>query len=256
MKLPTRWLAGVAACVGIAWLWGCAQPLQEREAQATSRTLADVAAPADFPRAFYRQAAAQGRPVYRVDASDSLVTIIVRRGGSLARLGHDHVVASHGVQGYAAPRDGRADLYLPLAELVVDEPALRAEAGFDTQPSAADIAGTRSNMLDKVLEVERFPYALIRVGRVDQPNGKPADARLDVAITLHGRTRSFDVPVRMQIQTDGDALGVRGELAFAQSDFGIVPLSILGGAIQVQDGLLLRFDIRARRVAAMSGAGG
>jgi hypothetical protein len=246
-----RWLAGAMTCAGIAWLCGCAQ-----QPQATPQTSASAAAPAEFPAAFYRQALAQGRPVYRVAASDSLVTIIVRRAGSLARLGHDHVVASHGVQGYAAPRDGRADLYLPLAELVVDEPALRAEAGFDTQPSAADIAGTRTNMLDKVLEVERFPSALIRVGRVDQPTGKAAEARLDVAITLHGRTRSFDVPVQMQMQTEGDALRVRGELAFAQTDFGIVPLSILGGAIQVQDGLLLRFDILARRVAAMNGAGG
>ena len=56
-------------------------------------------APANFPRSDYERAAAQGKPVYRIDPARSLVSITVRRGGSLARMGHDHVVASHAVQG-------------------------------------------------------------------------------------------------------------------------------------------------------------
>src|SRR5690349_17098835 len=84
--------------------------------------------PAEFPRAFYEQEAAQGRAVLRVDPAASLVVLTVRRGGSLARLGHDHVVASHTVQGYVAPGAKRADLYVTLADLAVDEPALRTEA--------------------------------------------------------------------------------------------------------------------------------
>ena len=58
---------------------------------------------------------------------------------------------------------GRADPYIALPELTVDESALRAQAGLDTRPGASDIAGTRSNMLDKVLELQQFPFALIRV---------------------------------------------------------------------------------------------
>ena len=68
-------------------------------------------------------------------------------------------------RGISHRTSGRADLYVPLDTLVVDEPALRAEAGFDTQPSAADIAGTRRNMLEKVLEADRYPFALIAVKR-------------------------------------------------------------------------------------------
>ena len=209
-----------------------------------------LAAPAEFPRAFYEQALSRGQPVYRIEPARSLAVITVRRGGSLARLGHDHVVASRHVQGLVAPGEGRADLYLPLAELSVDEPALRAEAGLDTQPSNADIAATRANMLDKVLGVQRFPFALIRVSG---PAAMTADARLGLEITLHGTARRFDLPVRIAM-VNGE-LKVAGTLEFDQSDFGIVPFSVLGGAIQVQDRLSLRFSLQARRVGAQDGTG-
>lgn len=199
--------------------------------------------PANFPEQSYRQAAARGKPVFRVDPALSRVVIEVRRGGSLARLGHDHVVASHDVGGYVSPEDGRSDLYVPLERLVVDEPGLRADAGFDTQPSAGDIAGTRQNMLQKVLQADRYPFALISVEGVDAA-GDGAGA--NVAITLHGTTRAMRVPVR--IETRADEVDVTGRLALDQTDFGIAPFAVLGGALQVQNRVNLSFRIRARRV--------
>src|SRR5712672_1136136 len=136
--LPHR--VALAAALVALMLAGCAPPV---------RKLAPAPAgpPAGFPEGYYREALAQGKPVLRVDPAESLVVIEVRRSGSLARLGHDHVVASHDVTGYVAPGEGRADLYVALARLTVDEPALRVEAGFETQPTESDIAATRSNML-------------------------------------------------------------------------------------------------------------
>jgi polyisoprenoid-binding protein YceI len=198
-------------------------------------------APADFPEAYYRQAQAQGKAVFRVDRAQSLVVVEVRRGGSLARIGHDHVVASHDLAGYVASDEGRADLYVPLERLVVDEPELRAESKFESQPTDSDIEGTRSNMLEKVLEAERFPFALIRVSRIDSGAG-----RVDVAITLHGTTRELKVPA--EIEANAREVAASGRLELKQTDFGIVPYSILGGAIQVQDLLTLRFRIRALRL--------
>ena len=165
----------------------------------------------------------------------------------LARLGHDHVVASRDVQGYVAPTEGLADLYVPLDRLTVDEPALRTEAGFDTEPSEADIAGTRANMLGRVLEVERYPFALVTASDV-VPGVDNSAAQ--VAITLHGITRTMRIPVR--IATENDEIAVNGGVVLKQSDFGIAPLSILGGAIQVQDELNLRFQMRARRCFTQS----
>lgn len=213
---------------------GCAEIL---------RVEAPVAPPAEFPEAYYQQALKLGKPVYRVDPRESLVVIEVRRGGSLARLGHDHVVASHEVTGYIAPGDGRADMYIALARLVVDEPELRKEAGFDTPPTESDIEGTRSNMLNHVLEAEKFPFAVISVAGAE---AKPGRTTLTVGITLHGQTRSFQVPT--EIETDEKAIGVSGKLAFNQTDFGITPYSLFGGAIAVKDGLALRFRVRARRI--------
>src|SRR6266436_6300048 len=221
-------------------LAGCAPLLREP-------VPAPAAPPADFPEGYYREALGRGKSVFRVDPRESLVVIEVRRAGSLARLGHDHVVASHEIGGYVAPDEGRADLYVALARMQVDEAALRAEAGFDTQPSESDIEGTRANMLEKVLEAEKFPFALIRVSGA---KAKERKTTLAVAITLRGHMRTLQVPA--EIEADAEKMSVAGRLAFNQSDFGITPYSLLGGAIAVKDGLELRFRIRARR---LSGAG-
>jgi YceI-like domain len=226
---------GVAAVL-VALLAACAS-------QVAPPPQAGKPEPAGFPAAHYRQLLAQGKPVFRVDPARSLLLVVVRRGGALAQFGHDHVVASHDVAGYIAPDDGRADLYVPLDAMAVDEPALRAGAGFDTQPSAADIAGTRRNMLDKVLETSRHPYALIAVS----DNGAGAAAHQPtVALTLHGVTRR--VEAASHLERSAGEITVTGALAIDQSRFGIEPFSILGGAISVQDRVNITFRLRARRV--------
>lgn len=227
-----------AAMAGLlATLVAACAPVAPRAPQA-----GEAALPPDFPVAFYRAAAARGERVHRVDGANSRVVIEVRREGSLAHLGHDHVVASRDVAGYVLADAGRADLAIPLAKLTVDEPELRAEFDLDTQPSAADIAGTRRNMLASVLDAERHPYAVIHVIRAD-----PRSDRLAVAITLHGATRRFDVPVRTEAEAGG--IIVSGALSFDQSAFGIVPFSVLGGALAVRDRLDLRFRVRAVALA-------
>lgn len=200
-------------------------------------------APFDFPASHYQRLLAQGKPVFRVDTARSIVVVEVRRGGSLARFGHDHVVASHDAAGYVAPDEGRADLYLPLGALVVDESALRAESGFDTQPSPADVAGTRGNMLDKVLEVDRYPHALIAVREIDAGG---STRRFRTMVTLHGATRPVEAAAR--IETAADEVAVTGTASIDQSEFGIAPFSILGGAIAVLDRVNVSFRIYARRI--------
>src|SRR6266446_9370177 len=224
----------VAAALASTMLAGCALLLREPAP-------APAGPPADFPEGYYREALGRGKPVFRVDSRESLVVIEVRRSGSLARLGHDHVVASHEVGGYVAPDEGRADLVVALARLAVDEPALRAEAGFDTQPTESDIEGTRANMLEKVLEAEKFPFALIGVSGANTGRG---DVTLNVAITLHGGTRTLQVPA--EIEADAEKMSVTGRFSFEQTDFGITPYSLLGGVIAVQNRVDLRFRIIAR----------
>jgi hypothetical protein len=194
--------------------------------------------PADFPMAYYRQAQAAGGPILQIESKLSLLTVTVRRGGVLAKLGHDHIVASHAIAGYVDTGAKRADLYLPLDQLSVDEATLRAAAGFDTQPSAEAIEGTKRNMLTKVLEAASFPYALIHI-TTDHTS-------LNVTITLHGATHSYTVPA--QLESTADRLEASGQLSIKQSDFGITPYAILGGALQVEDRVELQFKIIATRI--------
>ncbi|HEX6792811.1 MAG TPA: YceI family protein [Casimicrobiaceae bacterium] len=196
-------------------------------------------APAGFPEQVYRQAVAAGQAVYRIDAASSIAVFEVHRGGALARIGHDHVVASHEVQGYIEPAAKRADLYVPLSSLTIDEPKLRREAHFDTQPSAEDIAGTGRNMRLRVLEVARYPFARIAIRSA-------GNDYVDADITLHGVTRAVHLPVR--VAAGPNSLDVSGDFVIRQTDFGIAPLSVLGGAVRVEDAVPIRFTLHARRL--------
>jgi hypothetical protein len=197
--------------------------------------------PPDLDAAYYRDAGERGRPVYRIEPGDSLVLSRVHRGGRLASMGHDHVVSSRGPRGFIDMEKGRCDLYVAVESLVVDDPAQRAAAGFDSTPSESDIAGTRGNMLDKVLEAERFPFVVVRVGALT------GDV-LEAQISLHGVTRPVRIPAK--IDSSPERIGVTGSFALKQTDFGIEPFSVLGGALTVQDQVELAFTIRAVRVPA------
>lgn len=70
--------------------------------------------------------------------------------------------------------------------------------------------------------------------------------RLRVDITLHGITRSVETAA--QFEKTEEEVSVSGAIAIDQSEFGIVPLSVFGGAIAVQDRLNMSYRIRARRM--------
>ncbi len=120
--------------------------------------------PADFPRARYEAARLRGESVYEIDAMQSMIQVYAYRAGSLSRMGHDHVIASRGVGGFALTTrtpDGRgvvvqADLFMSLYSMMVDDEGLRAEAGFDTEVSERARVGTRANMLVS-LDAARYP---------------------------------------------------------------------------------------------------
>jgi polyisoprenoid-binding protein YceI len=172
-----------------------------------------------------------------IDASQSLVTVTVRRGGPLARMGHDHVVASRTLDGFVDVEHGRAELRFRLDEMIVDEAALRREAGLDTSPTTEAIAGTRSNMLTKVLNAQTYPVVLLRAWR--------KEGAVVLEITLHGVKRLLDVP--LQLENRNGRITATGSFRIKQSDFGITPMSVLGGALVVKDELELGFRIVARR---------
>ena len=202
--------------------------------------------PATFPEDVYRQARVGGA-VYRIDPRASQFVIYVYRDGRLAKFGHDHVVASRDVRGYALLSDNlaraRADLYFPVATLSVDETALRASAGFTTELSADDIETTRRRMLGTVLEAEKYPY--IQVHAVPGP-GAPPRLTLNVDLTLHGVTRAFQMPIEFAV--NGGKFSAQGEFDIRQTDFDIAPFSALNGALAVKDQLHIIVHLRGERI--------
>ncbi|MDO8034108.1 YceI family protein [Janthinobacterium sp. SUN128] len=212
---------------------------------AASLPAAPVPAPAMQAPAWQQR----GVQVLHIVPQESLLTITVRRGGALARLGHDHVIASRNLQGVVAPAPGRAAFQFRLDEMSVDEESLRQAAGLTTTPSADAIAGTRHNMLVRVLEAERYPWVRIDARRTGNKEVLEAD------ITLHGVTRTLQLPVRIEQAADGRRLQASGSLLLKQSDFGIVPFAVLGGAMAVQDQMELAFRITARQEISAPGSG-
>lgn len=207
---------------------------------ACGRQLAPTVPGPELPPGPSRAGAAPGAALYAVDPRASLVAVTVRRAGVMARLGHDHVVASRTLAGHVAPGAGRADVSFRLDQMSVDEPQLLRDAGIARQPSPQAVEGTRTNMLGPVLEAQRYPMVTLHAHR-------QADGRLGVDVTLHGVTRRMVLPAT--VGSDAAQVSASGTARLKQTDFGITPFSVGGGLLSVQDELEVRYHIVARRVA-------
>ncbi len=190
----------------------------------------------------------------QVDPERTVVTVFVRRAGPLAKLGHDHVITSADEAGSVwlgnAPADSSFELTLPVERFDVDLPAARAAAGLEFAAPVPDDAraGTRHNMLRaEVLDGEHFPTITLRSSAASGVWPQPI---VRVAVTLKGVEREQEIPV--VVERDADGLTARGELRLNQTDFGITPFSVAGGAIRVADTLEIRFEIAAASPGAIS----
>lgn len=213
-----------------------------------SRPTREAAPATQTPAAQQPAVATEGR-AFRVDSAASLLTIRVYRGGALARAGHNHVIASHALTGWVRvpqePTGASFEIRFPVNELVVDEEELRAREGSpDFPPGVPEDAkaGTKKNMLGaSMLEGERYPEIVLQSEAI-QPAASGVQAQ--VRVIVRDRASSVVVPVTYEIQ--GEELRVKGELPLKQTDIGITPFSLLGGALKVLDEMKIRFEILAR----------
>ena len=249
MRVSTRCklrLPGVALLAAL--LTGCA--LQPRVPAARPVAAAETPAPHE------------GVP-YDIVADESLLTIRVYRGGTLASAGHNHVIASHALTGTIyVPADVMRtsfEAHIPVASFTVDEAALRAqEHSADFPPEVPDAAreGTRRNMLgEALLDSERNPQIVLRSVRLEaagqpaavtcsQAGGEVRAVLARVQTTVRGQVRTISVPVCYRLAA-GTVI-VSGEAPLRQSDIGLTPFSALLGALQVQDEMQVRFRLVAR----------
>lgn len=191
---------------------------------------------------------APGSHELHVIPEESLLQIFVYRGGKMARLGHNHVIAAHQLAGSVflvpdLPRT-RFDISFNVADLSIDEPELRAKAGADFETTVAQSArdGTRKNMLTPaLLDGEQFPDVHLRTTDVVQ-SGEGYD--VGVEVTIKGQSHVVRVP--MTVTQSGDSLTAKGEFPLKQSELGLTPFTVMMGALAVLDDMRVSFEVVAR----------
>ena len=176
-----------------------------------------------------------------------MLIVRVYRGGALAAAGHNHVIASHDLEGQVdrapALECSAVSVRFPVARLTIDEPALRAVAGADFAAEVPEPAreGTRRNLLGAaLLDGGRFPLIELDSTRVV---AAPGGARFTLRVRVRGTETRLEVPVTLEAQ--GADLVASGELELRQSELGLTPFSVMMGALQVQDAMQVRFRLVA-----------
>lgn len=182
--------------------------------------------------------------VFKVDSLQSDVMITVRRGGLMAKLGHDHIVSSRQLQGFILmDQDNQrchADFYIPVHLMEVDNPQLRAQAQMQTTPSDRDIAGTRINML-KSINAKQFPFVQLRSADCSEIF---TNSSVAIEIQLHGVTRNQQIDFNWHRDKAG-VLTAQSTFSLLQTDFNIAPFSIMNGLIKVEDKLEIDVQLTA-----------
>jgi len=203
-----------------ALLSGCALPTKVPPPAAPS---APVAAPSG--------------PFERYEIVASHVEIRAFREGPMAQLGHNHLISSDALAGTIdlrnPARDTRFTLELPLASLVVDDPALRSTAGADfaKEVPQADRDATRRNMLGpSVLDAARQPVLRLTAESMD---GGPTDFVAQVRVGIRGEEHIINVPLSVQVK-DGK-LVVHASFKLHHADLGLTPFAVALGALRVRD---------------------
>ena len=170
----------------------------------------------------------------------------------MARLGHNHVIASHQLSGSVFvtddPLQSRFDISVPVNELTIDEPAMREMAGPDFPPGVPQSArdGTRKNLLSEaLLDGEKYPTIQLRTTDV-----VAAAEGFDVGVEIRIKDQVRNVRVPITLENKEGALVARGEFPLRQSELGLKPFSVAMGSLVVLDEMRIRFEVVARMGAA------
>jgi len=193
-----------------------------------------------------------GAEVFRVDAEQSEIRVLVYRAATLANLGHNHVIVFHPSRGWiawAVPL-ARSTLRIevPVDTAQVDDPAMRREEGTDF-PGEIDAnakSGTLHNMLSEaLLDGGHFPAVIIAAGATGAAAQVDDMLSATLRLSVAGHESSVTVPVK--VERSGRLLTASGSISLTQSDLGLKPFSIMLGALQVQDRMNVKFRIVANQ---------
>jgi len=162
-----------------------------------------------------------------IDTQRSTVTVRVFKSGLLRAFADDHVIQAPLMEG------SLDDSAKPHVQIVIDARRLHV---LDPGLSAKDRQEVQARMLGpEVLDVNRFQWISFHSVAIERRDagGWLVRGELD----LHGQIH----PVLVNVSPEKSRY--KGSVALRQSDFGIVPISIAGGAVKVKDEIEIVFDI-------------
>jgi len=179
---------------------------------------------------------------YVIDSGASTFLVQASSTGLLSAFGHDPKFAIGDFQGDAEFTPGSPNL---------DDDRVRVRVRADSlkvvnEISESDRDEIERRMNTEVLESDRFPDVYYEVLRVTgSGNGERYWLALDGELTMRGVTRHLAVSARLLLH--GGSLRGSGEFSVKLSDFGIAPVTAVGGAIRLKDELKCSFDVVARK---------
>ena len=188
-------------------------------------------------------AAAQEKAAYSVDTAKSKMEIHVYKEGAFKMFGHDHLVAARDISGEARFDPQKIEsssvrLKIPTKAITVVDPG---ESEKDRKDVQTTMAG------EKVLDVNKFPEITFISTGVSAVKKNPESWELTLSgkLSLHGQEKPVSFP--LQLHVTGDELQGRGEISILQTDYGITPVKVGGGAVKVKDKLRINFTVIATR---------
>ena len=173
-----------------------------------------------------------------IDTERSTLTVRVFKSGLFRAFADDHVIQ-------APLADGSLDASAtPHVQILIDVRRMRV---LDPGLSAKDRQDVQTRMLGSdVLDVNRFQWISFHSVAIQRLDAGGWLVRGE--LTLHGQVHA------MRVTVFPENSHYKGSATLRQSDFGIVPISIVGGTVKVKDEIKIDFDLAVTdRVAARSG---
>jgi|SRR5579883_786590 len=176
---------------------------------------------------------------YLFDAVHSRFTVQAFATGLLSFVAHDPIFS---VREFTGKVEFEDDLIAKLhLELVIHAGSLTLTGNV----GPADRQEIEARMRAEVLETDRFPQIILRAAAVHAKRIVQGRYRmvLEGTLSLHGITQPHREEGELAMFADG--LRLRGATSIRMPDFGIRPITALGGAIRLKDEVKFAFDLAA-----------
>jgi polyisoprenoid-binding protein YceI len=172
---------------------------------------------------------------YKLDPTQGRFTVETSATGMLSMFGHSPTFDVRDFAGEVRFEGGE------VGRMALD---LRVDAGslvVRDRVSPADRREIESRMRRDVLESADYPEIAYLTGDVSADATAPGTYRVHLAgrLSLHGATRPR--PIDAELRIFGDGLQLRGSCPLRMSDYGIRPVTALGGTIKLKDDLTISF---------------